>query len=92
MARAFDLADEDNDIALHIEDFGEYDTAYSGDSDDDGDVFPVRAVSARVSIPLYCAPEIPLSHGLYDSKADMWAGVQPTLLPVHFSNFILLIV
>ena len=89
MARAFDVADEDNDITLHIEDFGEYTTAYSGDSDDD-DAFPVRAVSARVSIPLYCAPEIPLSHGLYDSKADMWAGMQPTLPPFHFSNFILL--
>ncbi len=73
MARAFDVLDHDNDLAAHVM---ETDIAVDDDDDDsDEDAhFPVRAVSERVSIPMYCAPEIALSHGLYDSKADMWAG------------------
>ncbi len=74
MARAFDVVDDDDDIKAHMIDFGQEIPECDGDSDED--VFPVRAVSARVSIPLYCAPEIALSLGLYDSKADMWAGTQ----------------
>jgi serine/threonine protein kinase len=75
MARAFDIADNDNDLVNHVTN-PEHDNAdaFDDDLDDVMDEFPVRTVSARVSIPLYCAPEIPLSNGLYDSKADMWAG------------------
>ena len=76
MARAFDILDNDNDLVTHVMDPDNVAAAVdSHDSDDDAS-FPVRAVSAHVSIPLYCAPEIPLSHGLYDSKADMWAGAE----------------
>lgn len=74
MARAFDVPDDHNDITTHMVDFGEESAADDHDSDDE-QLFPVRAVSARVSIPLYCAPEIALSLGLYDSKVDMWAGM-----------------
>ena len=75
MARAFDVLDHDNDLAAHLM---EADIVVHDDDDDsdEDDHFPVRAVSERVSIPLYCAPEIALSHGLYDSKADMWAGAK----------------
>jgi serine/threonine protein kinase len=74
MARAFDVLDNDNDLASHVMFTINGDVSFcSYDSDDDAS-FPVRAVSSRVSIPLYCAPEIALSNGLYDSKADMWAG------------------
>jgi serine/threonine protein kinase len=75
MARAFDIADDYNDLLDHVTG-PVHDNAdvFDADFDDVMDEFPVRAVSARVSIPLYCAPEIPLSNGLYDSKADMWAG------------------
>ena len=77
MARAFDCVDCDNDIAehaAHVSDFSFLLTGTTSDSgSDDETSFPVRQVSARVSIPLYCAPEIPLSRGLYDSKADVWA-------------------
>ena len=74
MARAFDVLDNDNDLASHVILNVNGDFSFCNyDSDDDAS-FPVRAVSSRVSIPLYCAPEIALSNGLYDSKADMWAG------------------
>ena len=81
MARAFDIIDDDNDLsehAAHISDISHIISAQGcSNSDasgsDDESTFPVRVVSARVSIPLYCAPEIPLSRGLYDCKADMWA-------------------
>jgi hypothetical protein len=76
MARAFDILDQEDDLSSHVNDLDP--EAYDNDDSDHSDnipSFPVRAVSARVSIPLYCAPEIPLSRGLYDAKVDMWAGV-----------------
>jgi serine/threonine protein kinase len=78
MARAFDVVDHDNDFTAQMMDYGE-ESAVCDDDIDKDDPFPVRAVSARVSIPLYCAPEIALSVGLYDCKADMWAGAQHLL-------------
>jgi serine/threonine protein kinase len=90
MARAFDTLDNDNDLATHFMDPENVAAALESDDSDDDASFPVRAVSAHASIPLYCAPEIPFSHGLYDCKADMWAGMWTRgLNPFQRTSFVI---